>query len=182
MVWAYYPVVPWTPGHRPPHQIDNITLEQPLTAQCPNEPELTCDVQSTPVVVGLNHQGDGSHVEHDLPRDEAFPGELDDALVRHVGEEVAVELAVALEDLDEELAVVEEVEDPVHGVDSVDDPGEVVDDVVEVVVVLERLEGLVEVEEEKKEHDKQVEEAENGAPIAPARRHIEDIKRGESYH
>ena len=125
--------------------------------------------RSRPVVVGLDHQSDSGHVEHHLPGDEAFPGELDDAFVGHVGEEVAVELAVALEDLDKELAVVEEVEDPVDGVESVDDPGEVVDDVIEVVVVLERLEGLVEVEEEEKEHDKQIKEAENGSPIAPAR-------------
>ena len=64
----------------------------------------------------------------------------------------------------------EEVDDPVDGVDDMDHPGEVVDDVEEGVLVLDRLDGLVRVEDEEEEQHEQVQEAENGAPIAPESR------------
>ena len=64
----------------------------------------------------------------------------------------------------------EEVDDPVDGVDDMDHPGEVVDDVEQGVLVLDRLDGLVRVEDEEEEQHEQVQEAENGAPIAPESR------------
>ena len=50
----------------------------------------------------------------------------------------------------------EEVDDPVDGVDDMDHPGEVVDDVEEGVLVLDRLDGLVRVEDEEEEQHEQV--------------------------
>ena len=61
----------------------------------------------------------------------------------------------------------EEVDDPVDGVDNVDDPREVVDDVEKCVFVLDRLNGLIGIEDEEDAHHEEVHEAEDGAPVTP---------------
>ena len=120
-----------------------------------------------PVIVGLEDKDSCCNVEHDLPGHESLPGELDHRLVGHVRQQVSVELAIALKDLDEELAIVEKVYDPVNGVDDMDDPREVVDDVKKCVFVLDRLNGLIGIENEEDGHHEEVHEAEDGAPITP---------------
>ena len=85
-------------------------------------------------------------------------------------EQVPIELPIALKYLNEKLPIMEEVDDPVDSVDNMYHPGEVVDDVEEGVLVLDRLDGLVRVEDEEEEQHEQVQEAENGAPIAPESR------------
>ena len=61
----------------------------------------------------------------------------------------------------------EKVDNPVNGVYNVDDPREVVDDVKKRIFVLDRLDGLVEIEEEEDDHPEEVDEAEDCAPVAP---------------
>ena len=120
-----------------------------------------------PVVVGFEDKDGCCNVEHDFPGHEGLPGELDHRLVGHVRQQVSVELPIALENLDEKLAIVEEVDDPVNGVDNVDDPGEVVDDVQKRIFVLDRLDGLIGVEDEEEDEPEKVQEAKDCAPVAP---------------
>ena len=102
-----------------------------------------------PVIVGLEDKDSCCDVEHDFPRHEGLPGELDHGLVGHVRQQVSVELAIALKNLDKELAIVEKVDNPVDGVDHVDDPREVVDDVEKGVFLLDRLNGLIGIEDKE---------------------------------
>ena len=69
----------------------------------------------------------------------------------------------------------EEVDDPVNGVDNVDDPGEVVDDVQKRIFVLDRLDGLIGVEDEEEDEPEKVEEAKDCAPIAPEKKKFKTI-------
>ena len=61
----------------------------------------------------------------------------------------------------------EKVDNPVNGVDNVDNPREVVDDVQKGVFVLDRLNGLIGIEDKEYTHKKEVEKAEDCAPVAP---------------
>ena len=61
----------------------------------------------------------------------------------------------------------EKVDDPVDGVDDMDYPREVVDDVKKCVFVLDRLNGLIGIEDEEDGHHEEVQEAEYGAPVTP---------------
>ena len=99
--------------------------------------EIWLHLEIQPVIVGLEDKDSCCDVEHDLPGHEGLPGELDHRLVGHVCQQVSVELAIALKDLDEELAIVEKVDNPVDGVDDMDDPREVVNDVKKCVFVLD---------------------------------------------
>ena len=123
--------------------------------------------EKKPVIVGFEDKDSCSNVEHDFPGHEGLPGELDHRLVRHVCQQVSVELAIALKNLDEELAIMEKVDNPVNGVDNVDDPREVVDDVQKGVFVLDWLDGLIGIEDEEEDQPEEVEEAKDCAPVAP---------------
>ena len=61
----------------------------------------------------------------------------------------------------------EKVDNPVDGVDNVDDPRKVVDDVKERLLVLYRFNGLIGIEDKEEKHHEEVEEAEDGSPVAP---------------
>ena len=120
-----------------------------------------------PVIVRLEDENSCCNVEHDFPGHKGLPRELDHWLVGHVRQQVSVELAIALKNLDKQLPIVEKVYNPVNGVDNMDDPREVVDDVKKRIFVLDRLNSLIGIEDEEEEKHEEVEEAEYCAPVAP---------------